>query len=121
MNGIVVGYGAVWFQLFGDSPDRDDYLVSTGGYAAAAVLIVFATLSNFLRGGAAWFGYAGSAAAVALGLAALTSWSSGRSVEDLGPGISGPWDGVGGVIALPWSWAIVVLFLLSFRKPAGRQ
>lgn len=113
LNGVVVGYGALWFQLFGESPDRDDYLVSMGGYAAAALLVAVATVSNFLRGWPAWFGYAGTVASVALGLGALVSWSRVRIMEDRGPGISGVWDGVGGVVALPWSWAIVVLFILS--------
>lgn len=117
LNGIVVGYGALWFQLFGESPDRDDYLVSMGGYAAAAVLVAMATMSNFLRRWPVWFAYSGGIASAALGLGALDSWYHLRIVKDPGLGISGVWDGVGGVIALPWSWAIVVLFLLSLRKP----
>ncbi len=117
LNGIVVGYGALWFQLFGESPDRDDYLVSMGGYAAAAVLVAMATMSNFLRRWPVWFTYSGGIASTALGLGALVSWSNLRIVKDPGLGISGVWDGVGGVIALPWSWAIVVLFLLSVRRP----
>ncbi len=119
LNGVVVGYGALRLQFFGNSPNRDDYLVSTGGYAAAAVLIAFAVASNFARRGAAWFGYAGSVAAVLLGFGALVSWSRARVVEDRGAGISGVWDGVGGVVALPWSWAIVVLLILSVRNPGA--
>lgn len=114
LNGVVVGYGAVWFQI-GGSPDRDDYLVSSGEYAAAALLIASAVAGNIFRRGAAWFDYAGSLTAVLLGIAALVSWSQARVVEDHGAGISGAWDGVGGVIALPWSWAIVVLLILSVR------
>ena len=33
-TGFVVGYVSVWFQLFGETADREDYLVSLGGYAA---------------------------------------------------------------------------------------
>lgn len=120
LNGIAVGYGALWFQLFGESPDRDDYLVSMGGYAAAALLLAVATVSNLLRRWPVWFAYSGGIASAALGLGALVSWSHLRIVKDPGPGISGVWDGVGGVIALPWSWAIVVLLLLSVRKPHPR-
>ena len=42
LNGVVVGYGAVWFQLFGESADAEDYLVSAGGYGAAAVVLLLA-------------------------------------------------------------------------------
>ena len=42
LNGVVVGYGAVWFQLFGETADAEDYLVSAGGYGAAAVVLVLA-------------------------------------------------------------------------------
>jgi hypothetical protein len=114
LNGVVVGYGALWFQI-GDSANRDDYLVSSGGYAAASLLIASAVAGNLLRRGAAWFSYAGSVTAVLLGVAAVVSWSQGRVVEDRGAGISGVWDGVGGVVLLPWSWAIVVLLVLSVR------
>ena len=31
LNGVVVGYGAIWFQLFGETADRSDYLVLAGG------------------------------------------------------------------------------------------
>lgn len=117
VNGVVVGYGALWFQFFGALPDRADYLVSMGGYATAALLVALATVSNSLLGGAIWFGYAGPATAAALGIGALVSWSHVRIMEDRVPGISGVWDGVGGVAALPWSWAIVVLFILSLRGP----
>ncbi len=44
LNGVVVGYGAIWFQLFGETPDRSDYLVSAGGYAAAAGVLVLAAV-----------------------------------------------------------------------------
>lgn len=115
LNGVVVGYGALWFQFFGSSPNRDDYLVSFGGYVSAAVLIAVAVAGNMLRRGAAWFSYAGSVTAVLLGVAAVDSRSRARVVEDRGAGISGVWDGVGGVVALPWSWAIVVLLILSVR------
>ena len=42
VNGFVVGYGAVWFQLFGEQADRGDYLTSAGGYLGAAAVLALA-------------------------------------------------------------------------------
>lgn len=41
LTGFVVGYGSIWFQI-GGRPDAEDYQVSAGGYAAAAVVLVAA-------------------------------------------------------------------------------
>lgn len=37
LNGVLVGYGAVWLQFFGETARAEDYRVSAGGYGAAAL------------------------------------------------------------------------------------
>ena len=105
-NGVVVGYGVLWFQLFGESADRSDYLVSAGGYGAAALVQLVAAVGVAgLRGprSAGW-----TAVGLAVALLALAAGSASRAA-DLP---AGRWDdslldGVGGVLCLPWAWVLV--------------
>jgi hypothetical protein len=115
VNGLVVGYGAVAFQLFGASPDSDDYMVALGGYAAAAVLLGLSAVTAFVLGRMRALGWVSVVIASLLGLAAVGSATDAAATTERGPGINGVWDGVGGVVALPWSWAIVVLLVLALR------
>lgn len=120
LNGFVVGYGAVWFQLFGTGPDRDDYLVSAGGYLSAATLLALAATAGVLRGGRPWLGYAAGSVGAVLALCGVGSWHEAAVVEDRGPGINGVWDGVGGVVAWPWAWAVAALLVVAARHRARR-
>ena len=80
VNGFVVGYGAVWFQLFGEQADRGDYLTSAGGYLGAAAV---------------------------LALAGTRSLSTGLSLEGPTGSFGGLDDGLGGVVLLPWCWLLL--------------
>ncbi len=110
-GGFVVGYGAVSLQFFGETADSEDYQVSAGGYAAAAVALGL--------GVAAVLGYArvrwpallsAAAAAVYLLLAARSAWLAASST-DPGFGINTAWDGVGGVLGMPWTWPLLLFGL----------
>jgi hypothetical protein len=111
LNGLVVGYGAIWFQLFGDSPDREDYQVSAGGYAAAAVVLALAVPALLTHRGPRRVAPVACVAAVLLGLLALTSAVRAAGHEQEGAAVSTVWDGVGGVVWAPWTWVLVVLGL----------
>jgi hypothetical protein len=106
LNGLVVGYGSVWFQLFGDSADRSDYLVSAGGYlAASAVLAVGVCGASRLavrRGGRV----AVIVVAMLLALGGLSSVQMAGSAERSSIEQS-PLDGAGGVLMLPWAWVLL--------------
>ena len=69
LNGVVVGYGVVWFQLFGETADAEDYLVSAGGYGAAAVVLVLAVPGILTHRGPRWLAWAAGASAAVLGSA----------------------------------------------------
>ncbi len=107
LNGVVVGYGAIWFQLFGEAADRSDYLVSAGGYAAAAGVLVFAAVGVAGLPGPKAAGWTALMLGVALALAALTSLSraTGLPVERAH---SGPLDGVGAVLLVPLACPMLV-------------
>lgn len=110
-TGAVVGYGAVWFQLFGDHADAGDYRMSAGGYACAAgVLILGAVAILSFRGPTVLAGIAAAFAAtyVLLGL------RSAQLAAVAEPGdYNAALDGVGGVIGMPWTWPLVLLGILG--------
>ena len=115
VNGLVVGYGAVAFQLFGDSPDSDDYLVALGGYAAAAALLGLSAATAFVRDRLRPLGWVSIVIGALYVLAAVGSATDAAATTHRGSGTNGVWDGVGGVVGLPWSWAVVVLLVLALR------
>lgn len=109
LNGVVVGYGAVWFQLFGDTADAEDYAVSAGGYAAAAVVLAVAVPAVLAHGGPRWLVWPSAATAVVLGfLAARSAHLSAQATHSASP-MNTAWDGVGGVLWAPWTWALLAL------------
>lgn len=107
LNGLVVGYGAIWFQLFGERADRSDYLVSAGGYGAAAGVLVFAAVGVAGLGGPVWAGRVSASLAVALAVLAVRSAGIAAGLPD-DHDSNGPLDGAGGVLALPWTWPLLV-------------
>ena len=66
LNGFVVGYGAVWFQLFGEQADRGDYLTSAGGYLGAAVVLALTPVAMLSPQRRRWAGAAWSWCALAV-------------------------------------------------------
>ena len=111
LSGFVVGYGVLWFQLFGERPDRADYLTSAGGYLGAALVLALAPLTLLSPTERRWGDpvWSGSAGAVALLLAVLglSSLSTGlRMDEPTGP-FGGLDDGAGGVVLWPWCWLLL--------------
>lgn len=109
LNGLVVGYGVIWFQLMGSQPDRSDYLVSAGGYGAAGVALVM--------GAAALIAYDGPRIVTAIAgpigflyvLLAVSSFREAATAEDIGFASGTVWDGVGAVWLMPWTWPLLVL------------
>ena len=119
-TGLVVGYVSVWLQFFGETADREDYLVSAGGYGAGAAAALVGLLSLRRLRVATWILWICAAGAALLGLLALSSLSSARTAERDSLVVSSWTDGAGGVAACPWTWVVVVLGLLALvgRGPA---
>ena len=109
LNGVVVGYGAIWFQLFGETADAEDYRVSAGGYGAAAVVLIFAVVGILTHRAPRWLASAAAVAAVVLAILAISSLASAADAKESSLPINGVWDGVGGVLWAPWTWALVGL------------
>lgn len=121
LNGVVVGYGAVWFQLFGDTADAEDYAISAGGYGAAAVVLAVAVPAILTHRGPRWLVWPTAVSAVVLGLlAARSAEASVRAGQSPSP-MNTAWDGIGGVLWAPWTWALVALAVHGiYRRFAGQ-
>jgi hypothetical protein len=122
LNGVLVGYGVVWFQLFGEAADAEDYLVSAGGYGAAAVVLVLAVPGILTHRGPRWLAWAAAASAAVLGLLAVGSLAAATHAEQSASPISTGWDGIGAVMWGPWTWVLVALGIHGLYRlaQAGR-
>lgn len=108
LNGVVVGYGAIWFQLFGETADAEDYRVSAGGYGAAAVVLVMAVPAVLTHPAPRWLVWPAAMSAAVLGLLAVNSAAAAADAEP-SSSINTAWDGIGGVLWAPWTWALIAL------------
>lgn len=109
LNGVVVGYGAIWLQLFGDSADAEDYAVSAGGYGAAALVLALAVPAILAHRGPGWLVGPAGVSAVVLGLLAGGSATASAEAAHSASPANTVWDGVGGVLWAPWTWLLVAL------------
>jgi hypothetical protein len=106
LNGVIVGLGAVTFVFFG-AAQRSDFLVSAGGYGAAATVLVFAVVGVAGLNGPVWAGRTAAVAAVLLAALAASSAMTAATMADDG-GWNGPLDGVGGVVLVPFAWPLII-------------
>jgi hypothetical protein len=120
-TGFVVGYGPIWLQFFGSSPDAEDYQVSAGGYVAAAVVLLLGVVAALAHRGPRWVAVVGGGFGLVYLLLALGSWRSAVRASDPGPGIDTALDGAGGVLAMPWTWPVVVLAAAGCLRLARRS
>ena len=109
LNGILVGYGAIWLQFFGETADAEDYLVSAGGYGAAAGVLVLAVSAILTHRAPRWLVWPTGVAAAVLALLAVNSIAASVHAEPVPSPMNTAWDGIGGVLWAPWTWALVAL------------
>ncbi len=120
LNGIVVGYGAIWLQFFGETADAEDYSVSAGGYGAAAVVLALAVPAILTHPAPKWLVWPAGVSAAALGLLAIRSAAASAQAEAVSSPINTAWDGIGGVLWAPWTWALVALGIQGLYRIVRR-
>jgi hypothetical protein len=115
----------VWFQLFGEQPDRGDYAVASGLYAGGVVWLAMASGIAWLAGAPRWLRWW---CGVSLGLFAIL-WLGARTSandRDLEPAglssdtFSSGFEGT--MLSMPWNWLVPISLVLAlvFRARAGR-
>jgi purine-cytosine permease-like protein len=124
LTGLVVGYFAVHFQLFGDAADAEDYRVAAGAYGAAAAVLVVGALGILTHPAPRWLTVVALVAAGGLGVLASNSLDSARGAESDPVPINTVWDGIGGVLWAPWTWVLVAagmhgLYVVTRRAVHG--
>jgi hypothetical protein len=125
LNGVVVGYGAIWFQLFGDGPDAADYRLSAAGYGTAALVLALAVPALLVSTVPRWLAPTAGVSAVLLGVMAMGSAITSVDEDPARLGTDDPWgdvlEGIGGVLWAPWTWVVVVLGLRALVLWAARR
>lgn len=121
VNGVVVGYGAIWLQFFGETADAEDYRVSAGGYGAAAFVLLLAIPAILTHRAPRWLLWPAGASAAVLGLLAVNSVAASADAEPVSSPINTAWDGVGGVLWAPWTWALVALGIHGLYRLVRKQ
>jgi hypothetical protein len=120
LTGLVLGWFAVSFQLFGDRPDADDYASAAGAYGAAAVVLVIGARA-VAHGAAPRWVLVTAVAGAGLFTVLLLSAVSDMAAAEPGAATAGWREGAFGVLGCPWAWPLVVLGLLpGGRRPEGR-
>lgn len=109
LNGVLVGYGSVWLQFFGETADAEDYRVSAGGYGAAAAVLALAVVGILTHGAPRWLAWAAAGTTAILAILAVNSAVASAQAEPVSSPINTAWDGIGGVLWAPWTWALVAL------------
>jgi hypothetical protein len=115
ITGLVVGYGALWFQ-FGFGPVVEDYQVSAGGYGAAAALLLVSVPALLVARRRIPAAATTSVAALYVGLS-WNSWLAQFDAVHHGLVSNDAWDGIGGVLLSPTTWP---LLFLALRAPYRR-
>lgn len=119
LNGVLVGYGAVWLQFFGETADAEDYRVSAGGYGAAAVVLILAVIAILTHRGPRRLAWGAAGSAVILCLLAGNSAARAAQAEPTSPPRSTAWEGIGGVLWAPWTWALIALGIHGLYRLAS--
>lgn len=111
-NGIAVRWFAAEFQLFGETPDRGDYLVGAGACAATAVLLFVALLALVVFRPPWWLLVT---TAVGVGTQLAFSITSYRHAQDLAPDLADDTflDGVRSAFVFPGSWPLLVVLVVA--------
>lgn len=123
--GLAVGWFNISFQLFGESPSREDYQVAAGAFALSALVLVLGGLAVGSFRAPRWQTYAAATGAALLVVLALRSAAKAAAATDPGPGLNGWQDGAVAVLACPWTWPLLVLGFVALvrgdhaRRPAS--
>jgi hypothetical protein len=113
---LFTGWVIVWFQLFGEQPDRADYAEASGLYAGGLVWLGLASLVAWPAGAPRWLRWW---CWIATGLFAILLLSARQSAAGSEPPPSGlKYDNFDtgfetAMASMPWTWLIPLSAVLA--------
>jgi hypothetical protein len=118
---LFAGWFIVWFQLFGDQPDRGDYAVASGLYAGGLLWLGIASLVAWLAGAPRWLSSWCWGATGLFAILWLSASQSARNPETQPASIGTDTFANGlqsALLFMPWSWLVIVALVLALRRRA---
>jgi len=99
---------------------RGDYLVSGGGYAAAALVLACVAVGAVGLRGPVSVVYGSSLLATVSAALGVRSFMIGGGYPSSAFADS-PWDGAGGVLCLPWTWPLLLCGIVGAYRLIGAR
>ena len=128
---LFAGWFIVWFQLFGDQPDRGDYAMASGLYAGGLLWLGIASLAAWLAGAPRWLSWWCWGSTGLFAILWLSASERGTrpaaAPHRRGPhpllASTGTDTFVNGLqsalLFMPWSWLVIVALVLSLVRRSG--
>jgi hypothetical protein len=116
---LFAGWLIVWFQLFGDRPDRGDYAMASGLYAGGLLWLGIASLAAWLAGAPRWLSWWCWGASGLFAILWLSASQNGSDPETQ-PASSGTDTFANGLqsalLSMPWCWLLIVALVLALSR-----
>jgi hypothetical protein len=118
---LFAGWFIVWFQLFGDQPDRGDYAMASGLYAGGLLWLGIGSLAAWLAGAPRWLSWWCWGATALFAIFWLSASQNGGDAEAQ-PASSGTDTFANGLqsalLFMPWCWLVIVALVLALSRRA---
>ena len=115
------GWFIVWFQLFGDRPDRGDYAMASGLYAGGLLWLGIASLVAWLGDAPRWLSWWCWGATGFFAILWLSASQNGRDPETQ-PASTGTDTFANGqqsaLLFMPWCWLVLAALVLALSRRA---
>ena len=119
---LFAGWFIVWFQLFGDQPDRGDYAMASGLYAGGLLWQGIASLVEWLGGAPRWLSWWCWVATGLFAILWLSAWQNGRDPETQAASVGTDTFANGlqsALLFMPWCWLVLVALVLTLVRRSG--
>jgi hypothetical protein len=119
---LFAGWFIVWFQLFGEQPDRGDYAMASGLYAGGLLWLGIACVVAWLARAPRWLSWWCWVATGLFAILWLSAWQNGRDPETQAASVGTDTFANGlqsGLLYLPWCWLVLVALVLTLVRRSG--
>jgi hypothetical protein len=119
---LFAGWFIVWFQLFGEQPDRGDYAMASGLYAGGLLWLGIACVVAWLARAPRWLSWWCWVATGLFAILWLSAWQNGRDPETQAASVGTDTFANGlqsALLYLPWCWLVLVALVLTLVRRSG--